>query len=94
VQVREPFNAINYFKNPMVLMMLFTLFVVVVLPKMMGGEEFTKQMEQYQKESKDAGGIWGMLKGEVPAEAPRQRPAVTGGGGGGAGGPTRPKKAR
>ena len=93
--MREPFNPVGMLKNPMVLMMLFTVFVVGVLPKMMGNEEFTKQMEQYQKEQKDSGGLWNMLKGDAAPEAPaRPRPAVTGAGGGGSGAPTRSKKAR
>lgn len=53
-------------KNPMVLMMLFTGFIVVVMPKMMAGidpEEMKKMQEQYSQQQQDPNQLMANLFG-------------------------------
>ncbi len=46
-QERESFSVMSFFQNPMMLMMLVSVFLMVVMPKMLP-EEVVKEMEEHQ----------------------------------------------
>jgi ER membrane protein complex subunit 7 len=79
-EVRRGFSIFSLFKNPMVLMMLFTAGVMYSMPKMMEGldpeerERMQKQMEMQQNPTKMLGELFGGLTGEpTPETKSKQR---------------------
>jgi hypothetical protein len=68
---REGFNVMSMVKNPMVLMMLFSLGMVYVMPLIADQDEMKAQMKDMQKTLNTAQGAGG-----ATAAAPQQRAAL------------------
>lgn len=74
-QPRPTFSPFRMLKNPMVLIMLFSVGMMFVMPQMMGNldpeqkEQMKKQMEMQQDPSKMLSQLWGEISG---AGAPRE----------------------
>lgn len=68
-QPRPGFSIFNLLKNPMVLMMLFSVFLMVAMPTMMENldpeqkEQMQRQMEMQQDPSKMLSQLWGDISG-------------------------------
>lgn len=69
---RRGFSIFSIFKNPMILMMLFTVGLMYFMPKMMEGlepeerERMQKQMEMQQNPTKMIGELFGGMGGGEP----------------------------
>lgn len=74
-EIKRGFSIISTLKNPMVLMMAFTVGLMYLMPKMMEGLEpeervrMQKQMEMQQNPTKMLGELFGGLTGEPGSEA-------------------------
>lgn len=73
-EVRKGFSILSMMKNPMVLMMLFTVGIMYAMPKLMEGlepeerERMQKQMEMQQNPTKMLGELFGGLTGDSEQE--------------------------
>jgi len=68
-EARPGFSPFSMLRNPMVLMMLFSVFIMVLMPKMMENldddqkEQMQRQMEMQNDPSKMLSNLWGELSG-------------------------------
>lgn len=79
-QTKKGFSIFSMFKNPMVLMMLFSIGMMVVMPKMMEGMDpeekakMRKQMEDQKDPTQMLSQMWGEITGSgVEEEASKAR---------------------
>ena len=68
-QPRPSFSLLVIFKNPMVLVMIFSVVMMVIMPQMMNNldpeqkEQMKKQMEMQQDPTKMLSQLWGEMSG-------------------------------
>jgi ER membrane protein complex subunit 7 len=78
-EVKRGFSILSILKNPMVLMMAFTVGMMYMLPMMMNNlepeerERMQKQMELQQNPTKMLGELFGGFSGEAEAKSPSKR---------------------
>mmetsp|Transcript_2488 Transcript_2488/g.2701 ORF Transcript_2488/g.2701 Transcript_2488/m.2701 type:complete len:232 (-) Transcript_2488:143-838(-) len=76
---QPPFSPFKMLRNPMVLMMVFSIGMMVIMPSMMSNmdpeqkEQMKKQMEMQSDPSKMLSQLWGDLKGEGGAEEEKKK---------------------
>eukprot|EP00243_Klebsormidium_subtile_P006802 TRINITY_DN293_c0_g1_i1.p1 TRINITY_DN293_c0_g1~~TRINITY_DN293_c0_g1_i1.p1 ORF type:complete len:204 (-),score=24.35 TRINITY_DN293_c0_g1_i1:93-704(-) len=65
-EIRQPVTVWTFAKNPMVLMMAFSLFAIYGLPAMTAGMD-PEEIKAVQEQMKTSGGLGALLTGQSPA---------------------------